>query len=158
MKLFLREWPAAMPGPADSRGALREASTIVDDEGVVIAGADGGRVTGAADGFCVPRVSGVAGWLDATDSCSCSGMGCSVGGIVVDRLPGTWDAAVACSWSSAVGNKGSSLGGVSSTLDSRLVTLNQLTGRTLVLAWGRGRGIGVVVPSEPSELFCDSGA
>lgn len=56
-----------------------------------------------------------------------------------------------------MGDEESSPGGVSSILDSRLVTLNQLTGRTLVLAWGRGRGFGVVVPSGPSVYFCGSG-
>lgn len=48
MKLFRREWPAPIPGPADRRGALRGTSTIVDDEGVGAIGADGVEVTGAA--------------------------------------------------------------------------------------------------------------
>lgn len=133
---------------------------MADDTGGATVGADVVRLTGATAGFRATGVSGMAGALGAAASCSCScscsRMGSSEGGTVVDRRPGVCEAAVAGGGSSAVGDEKSSVGVVSSILDSRLVTLSQLTGRTLVLAWGRGRGIGVVVPSGPSELFCGS--
>lgn len=111
---------------------------MVDVEGVVDGAGNAGAVSDGERSGSLVVVGARGSWLSSSSRLgSCGGTGAVEGrqmgacGTVVGRV------------ASAVDDEESWPRDVSSVLERRLVTLNQLTGRTLVLACGRRVGMGV---------------